>query len=75
MDSAGLLQLDPGFVDFKTAAEADYSSVSLGERAGPVMLDLLRHGYARRVDSIDYQGSCSVTRDQDRVPVTLDGLT
>lgn len=75
VDSAGLLQLDPAFDDQDAAAEATYTSVSLGERAGPVMLDLLRRGFARRVDSIDYQGTCTVTSEEERVAVTLDGLT
>ena len=75
VDSAGLLQMDPLFVEVQAAAEAEYSSVSLGERAGPVMLDLLRRGFASRVDAIDYQGTCTVTREEERVPVTLEGLS
>ena len=74
-DSAGLVIVDPLFLEVDAAAEAEYSSVSLGERAGPVMLDLLRRGFARRMDSIDYQGTCDITRPEDRIPTTLEGLS
>lgn len=53
---------DPEFITADNLDESKYKGVTMGKKEGEVMKDLIyKHGFFRRIESIDFQGVCSIS--------------
>jgi hypothetical protein len=53
---------DPDFITADNLDESKYKGVTMGKKEGEVMKDLIyKHGFFRRTESIDFQGTCSIS--------------
>lgn len=74
VDTTGLLIADTAFDEVADAAQGEYSTISLGERYGMVMQDLVQRRIFKRAERIDYQGQCDRIPPSKNVPVSTEGL-
>lgn len=61
-DNNANLITDPDFILADDLDVKKYTGVTMGRKEGEVMKDLIyRHRFFTRVESIDFQGSCSIS--------------
>jgi hypothetical protein len=64
--------MDPDFLVANALDESRYEQVTLGSKEGEVMKHLVNHHhFFRRSESIDFQGSCSITPKEPKVTGVL----
>ena len=67
-DSNAFLIMDPDFLIASDLDESKYERVQLGKKEGEVMKDLIyKHGFIRRTEKVDFQGSCRITPEEPKV--------
>ena len=67
-DSNAFLIMDPDFLIAGDLDESKYERVQLGKKEGEVMKDLIyKHGFIKRTEKVDFQGSCRITPEEPKV--------
>ncbi|XP_071807181.1 voltage-dependent calcium channel subunit alpha-2/delta-3-like [Asterias amurensis] len=67
-DNAANIVIDPEFINVSDLDTAKYNRVSLGKKEGEIMRELIyKHRFFIRKETIDFQGSCSLSASAPRV--------
>ncbi|XP_013386854.1 voltage-dependent calcium channel subunit alpha-2/delta-2 [Lingula anatina] len=70
-DRANLIA-DPDFLNASSLDTSKYKGVTMGKKQGEIMRELIyKHGFFQRKESLDFQGSCSISPYAPKV--TLEG--
>ena len=60
--------MDPDFLTASSLDKSKYAGVTLGRKQGEIMKELVyKHGFFRRKESFDFQGSCRLTPEAPKV--------
>ena len=71
-DNKANLITDPDFIEADNLDDSKYKGVTMGKKEGEVMKDLIyKHGFFKRKEAIDFQGVCSISPKQRKVPSIL----
>ncbi|XP_038057398.1 voltage-dependent calcium channel subunit alpha-2/delta-3-like [Patiria miniata] len=72
-DNSANIVIDPQFISISDLDTAKYNRVSLGKKEGEIMRELIyKHRFFFRKETIDFQGSCSLSSSSPRV--NLNGI-
>ncbi|XP_041357381.1 VWFA and cache domain-containing protein 1-like [Gigantopelta aegis] len=72
-DYNSYLVMDPDFLTASSLDKSKYAGITLGRKEGEIMKELVyKHGFFRRKESFDFQGSCRITPEAPKV--TLAGI-